>query len=257
MKKKIIFVEDCNDKVLATLEPFFERGFNFQTIIFAGILDKKSKIRANYEKSKIFASIACYPDNVLSIEKIIQSRLKDFKGLSRDNINIIIEASSLDRINLENEIEKIITFFSNKEIKTESLTKLLNNASSDDFNELKDEALKGSKPRTNKLLSTTIIEIDKIFFYLSIFNQRLIKLNEINRKKRGSIEEKIQGLKPPLFWKDKPNLIAQLKKWKPININRAIDNIYNLEIKIKSNSSIDKSLMIKKLIVDICDLANA
>ena len=34
-------------------------------------------------------------------------------------------------------------------------------------------------------------------------------------------------------------------------------NTYDIEIKIKSSSSIDKNLLIKKLLVDMCELANA
>ncbi len=256
-ENKIIFLEDCNDKILNILEPYLEKRFNFQTIIFAGVLEKKSKLRATYEKSKIFPAIACYPDNEISIEKIIQNKLRGFQGLSRDNINMIIEACVFDRVRLENEIEKIITFFSNKKIETETLAKLLNNPLTDNFNDLKDEAMKGNKLKTNNLLSTTVIEVDKVIFYLSIINQRLIKLDEINYQKEESIEKKIQNLKPPVFWKDKPNLISQLKKWKPVNIKKAMNNIYKLEIKIRSNSTINKDLMIKKLMVDICDLANA
>ena len=37
----------------------------------------------------------------------VNERLKDFRGLGQDNINIIVEACALDRIKLENEIKKI------------------------------------------------------------------------------------------------------------------------------------------------------
>ena len=32
---------------------------------------------------------------------------------------------------------------------------------------------------------------------------------------------------------------------------------YNLEFKLKSNSSINYNLLIKKLLIDVCNLANA
>ena len=32
---------------------------------------------------------------------------------------------------------------------------------------------------------------------------------------------------------------------------------YNLEIEIKSNTQINKNILIKKLLIDICELANA
>jgi hypothetical protein len=35
------------------------------------------------------------------------------------------------------------------------------------------------------------------------------------------------------------------------------ETTYNLELKIKSNAQADKNLLIKKLLIDICELANA
>ena len=112
--------------------------------------------------------------------------------------------------------------------------------------------------KTNQLLNNTIIEPDKGVYYLALLNQRFIKLEEINSiKDNVSIEETINKIKPPVFWKDKPNLINQIKKWKTKNIKEALRNIYNLELKIKSNSSINNNILIRKLIIDLCNLANA
>ena len=255
---KIIFLERCNDKILKVLEEYFDLGFNFQTIIFADILEKKSKLRSVYEKSKTYASVACFPDNQITIQKIIFEKLKDFQGLTQNNINLIMETSNLDRVKLENEIKKIAVYFLDKKIKAEKLIELLNNSTNDDFNELKDEAIKGNRIKTNQLLNNTIIEPDKGVYYLALLNQRFIKLEEINSiKDNANIEETINKIKPPVFWKDKPNLINQIKKWKTKNIKEALRNIYNLELKIKTNSAINNNILIRKLIIDLCNLANA
>ena len=255
---KIIFIERCNDKILKVLEEYFDLGFNFQTIIFADILEKKSKLRSVYEKSKAYGSVACFPDSQITIQKIIFEKLKDFQGLTQNNINLIVESSNLDRMKLENEIEKIAIYFLDKKIKAEKLIELLNNSTNDDFNELKDEAIKGNRMKTNQLLNNTIIEPDKGVYYLALLNQRFIKLEEINSiKDNANIEETINKIKPPVFWKDKPNLISQIKKWKTKNIKEALRNIYNLELKIKTNSAINNNILIRKLIIDLCNLANA
>ena len=72
-----------------------------------------------------------------------------------------------------------------------------------------------------------------------------------------SFENALTKIKPPIFWKEKPNVIAQLKKWKEGNTSLLLKNLYELEIKIKSNSSLNKKNLVKKFIVDICNLANA
>ena len=129
----------------------------------------------------------------------------------------------------------------------------------DDFNNLKDEALKGNKIQTNRLISDTIMNNEKNILYLNIINQRLTKLYqicELNNKK-NNIEKVVNDIKPPIFWKDKPTIIMQAKKWNKSKISNVLKKTYNLETNLKSNSSINHQVLIKKLVVDICEIANA
>ena len=64
-------------------------------------------------------------------------------------------------------------------------------------------------------------------------------------------------MRPPIFWKDKPNFIRQAQVWNKTKIHNLQKQTYQLEIKIKSNATINKNLMMKKLIVDICQIANS
>ncbi len=64
-------------------------------------------------------------------------------------------------------------------------------------------------------------------------------------------------MKPPIFWKDKPNFTNQAKKWDKNKIKKMLNTTFDLEKKIKSNTLIEKNILIKKLLVDICLLANA
>ena len=51
--------------------------------------------------------------------------------------------------------------------------------------------------------------------------------------------------------------MLQAKKWNASKINKAFSKIYDVELKIKSNTLLDKKIILKKLIIDICNLANA
>ena len=64
-------------------------------------------------------------------------------------------------------------------------------------------------------------------------------------------------MKPPVFWKDKPILIEQSKKWNSYKLKAALKKTFNVELLIKSNSSIRKDLIIKNLIVGLCSDANS
>lgn len=256
-EEKIFYINGVNDKILNLVENLIQKTNNQKIYLFAEILDKKSKIRSSFEKSKNLGIIACYKDNEISLKKIITNQLKDFTGLTTENLNLIIENSQMDRSKLNNELEKIKIFFDKKEITSTELFKLLNQSENDDFNILKDAALNGENNKTNKFLSNTLIENEKIILYLNLINQRLNKLNEILLTDNKSIEQAISSIKPPIFWKDKSNIIEQSKKWNLKKIKRALNHTFKLEIRLKSNSILDKNILLKKLLIDICNLANA
>ena len=257
-EEKIFFINQASDKILEIILKFEKEIEGTKVYLFSEVLDKKSKLRNFFEKSKLYGITACYLDNEITIKKIIQKNLKDFKILSPQAINIIYNNCGLDRIKLSNEIDKIKTFFQNKELQLDKLEEILNLRTNDDFNVLKDEAFKGNKQKTNTLLSDTIFEEEKNIYYLNLINQKLDKLAQINQYKFNSnYEAAISKVKPPIFWKDKPIIIEQARRWDANKIRNILAKTHHIEIQIKSNSIINKKILLKKLVLDVCNLANS
>ena len=108
------------------------------------------------------------------------------------------------------------------------------------------------------MLNDTVIDQDKNIFYLNILNQRIAKLKEINKLPANeNIELKLEKLKPPIFWKDKPQFIIQSSKWTQKKLEQMQNKTFSCEVLIKSNSLINKNILMKKLIIDVCRLANS
>ena len=255
-KNKIFILFDVNDKILDLIKNIELNLDENKIFLFADILDKKSKIRSHFEKSPNLVAVACYEDNEQTIKSIIKEKLKDFNGLDAFNINMIYESCNMDRVKLNNELSKIILFFQNKKIETENLELLLNITINTDFDTLKDTAFTGDLDKTNKLLSNTVIDSEKNIYYLNIINLRLNQLNEIRNNSTGNLEAAINDLRPPVFWKNKPNLLTQAKKWDKNKIANILSKTYDLEITFKSNQFIKKDVLIKNLLVEMCRTAN-
>ena len=93
---------------------------------------------------------------------------------------------------------------------------------------------------------------------MALINQRLNKLAEAARlSNTTNLEDAISRIKPPIFWKDKPSFKEQAKKWNIDKIKLILKKTYDLEIKIKSEAIIEKNILVKKLIVDMCNMANS
>ena len=67
--------------------------------------------------------------------------------------------------------------------------------------------------------------------YINLFNQRLNKLKQINELSVNNINEAINTIKPPIFWKDKSIFyIKQRSESKKINL--ALNTTYDVELKL-------------------------
>ncbi len=256
-KNKVLFLENVNDRILDVIQDVHLNLDNQKIYLFSDILEKKSKLRNFFEKSDKCAVIPCYIDNEVTIKNLILEKLKGYDGLTAYNLNLILNHVSLDRIKLNNEIEKIIAYFIDKKLKTRELSILLDVNLIDDFNFLKDEALSGNKEKTNDLLSDTVLDDEKAIYYLTLINQRLNKLYQIKKSKDLNLETAISKLKPPIFWKDKPRLMMQAKKWDEKRLKRVLEKTYNIEKMIKTNSFLNKQIILKELVINICDTANS
>ena len=118
---------------------------------------------------------------------------------------------------LKNELEKILVYFSNKELQRDKLESLLNLRENENFNDLKDEAIMGNVDKTNELINDTVLEPEKNILYINIINQRFNKILEaLYKSEDNNLEKAIDSLKPPVFWKDKPKFLIQAQNgiWK-------------------------------------------
>jgi len=255
---KIIFLHEITDKVLDQLIAL-KLLFNKENklFIFSNILDKRSKIRSFFEKDKTSATIACYQDNERTLSMYINNLLKDFKGVTQEIINLIIYNSSKDRKKIKGEITKIIDYFDNKIINKNHLEEILDIKYDNNFDQLRDATLNGEKNKLNKLISEIEFLQEDNFYYLNNMTQRISKLMELKsiNNNLNNIEETLEKISPKIFWKDKPVVTQQLKKWDERKLQKALSEISNTEILMKKNSLIRKDILIKNLIITLCNEA--
>ena len=257
-EKKIILIHEGTDKIINQITECLENEKkDIQIYIFAEILDKKSKLRSLFEKDSKLAIFPCYKDNERTLINYINKHLRGFKGLTGEITNIIINNSNMDRRIIKNEIVKIKNFFSKKEIKKNEILEILNVKSDGGFGEIRDKALIGDKTKTNNLLSEIEILNEDAFFYLNNLNYRIIRLHEISKisATKSSYEQALGELRPPIFWKDKPIILQQLKKWSQKKLEEILIKIGETEILMKKNSYLKKDIIIKDLIINLADKA--
>jgi DNA polymerase III subunit delta len=260
-EKKIITINESSDKIFKKINDVFERGpKNVFFIVISDVLEKKSKLRDFFEKSKNTICIPCYLDNEKDLQIILQLELKKNNiTLSREAINLLIEKSNADRNNLRSEIEKIKSYTLNKKKIDLDEIKLLINFSGDYKSDLLiNECLSGNILQYKKILSELYLSaINQILLLRILSNkiQRLLKIKEqIN--KSSYEDELINSIKPPIFWKEKPIVKKQLRVWNKNDLKEIIDNISYTELLCKKNPQISNAIFFN-FFSDICKKANS
>ena len=237
---KIVIINRASDKIFETIQDLINRNLtNVVVIINAGILETRSKLRSLFEKKENLICIPTYPDNYESLSKLATIFFrKENISVSQQNINIIVDKCNGDRKNLNNELNKIKNYtLKNKKISTQEILKLVNLSENYELSELIDNCLAKNKNKIINILNENNYSTEDCIMILRTFlskTKRILKL-AIKLEETKDINKTIDSAKPPIFWKDKEIVKAQLKKWKPKKIKELIKNINDVELKIKKN----------------------
>ena len=246
--ERVVIIKRTSEKILKIIENFTLKQLEDTIIILnADILDKKSKLRSFFEKSKEFICVPFYQDNEQTLSKIASNFLREKKiSISRSDINLIISRSNGDRATLFNELKKIELYCKGgKKISTEYLSKLTNLIENHSISELVDNCLaKEPKKISNILNENNFSNEDCILIIRTFLNKSkkiLILSNDFSKNK--NIEKTILAAKPPIFWKDKEITKKQISIWKPKSIKNLIYRLNDIELNVKKNINISINLI--------------
>ena len=241
-EKKIIIFNRVTDKLFKLIETLEDKNLeNTGLIINSDNLEKKSKIRNFFEKSKKFICVAFYPDNHKTLSEIALNFLKKNNiPISQANINLIVNKCNGDRGILKNELIKIKFFVVNgKKLTTQNLIKLKNLIENFSISELIDNCLAKNKDKTLGILNENNYTSDDCIIIVRTFLQKLKRLQKLSLDflENNDLNKTISNSRPPIFWKEKEIVKKQINSWRINEINELIFDLHSVEFHIKKNTS--------------------
>ena len=246
--EKLIIINRATDKIREIVEELIERNLEgVQIILNSKNLEKKSNLRKFFEKEKLVITVPFYEDNNQTLNSIVSLFFRNKKiPISQQLINVLVERSRGDRKNLNNELQKIEAYSLNKKnLNLEEIIKLTNLSDNYSASELVDQSLAKNTRKTVTILSeNNYSDEDNIIIIRTLLAKlkRLVKIFELVDEK-SNIEQAISICKPPIFWKDKPLVIQQMRSWKKDNLNNLIYKTNEIELLLKKNSTIAKNIL--------------
>jgi len=240
--EKLIIITRVTDKIKDIMEEILDKNAEDLILVLnAQILEKKSKMRSLFEKNKKTVCIPFYEDNIQTLTGLASNFCRLNKiPISQQSINLIIHRCRGDRLNLQNELEKIENYTRGKnKINIEDILKLTNLAENYSVSELIDGCLSKNKRKTVNILNENNYSLEDCILIIRTFlmkTKRLLKLSQEMQDKKN-IEDVISKFKPPIFWKDKETVKQQIQSWSYTNIKNLIYRTNEIELLIKKNSS--------------------
>jgi len=259
--EKFIIINRASSKILSIIEELVESQLtDLKIIIKAGVLEKKSKLRSYFEKNKSIVITAFYEDNHESLLLMVQKIFREKKiNISNEIISLIIERSKGNRINIKNEIEKILSFSKTKsKIKLEDVLKLTNLSENYNISELVEQNLSKNKKKSIKILNENNLNTEENILILRTFLNKLKRLKSLktNLEENKNIDQVISLSRPPIFWKDKNIVKQQLNVLSLAEIKTLIHKVNNLELEIKKNNQISDRIL-NNFILENLDNSNS
>ncbi|MDA7472054.1 DNA polymerase III subunit delta [Candidatus Pelagibacter ubique] len=246
--EKLVIINRATDKIRETIESLIEKKpEDIKIILNSKNLEKKSTLRKIFEKDKSIICVPFYEDNNQTLNSIISLFFRNKKiPISQQLINVLIERSRGDRKNLNNELGKIDAYLLNKKnLNLEEIIKLTNLADNYNASELVDHSLAKNTRKTVTILNeNNYSDEDNIIIIRTLLAKlkRLVKIHELVDEK-NNIEQAVSTSKPPIFWKDKPLVIQQIRSWKKEHLKDLIYKTNDIEFLIKKNSTIAKNIL--------------
>ena len=238
--EKIIIIKRVTDKILKIIEEVKEKNIeDVKIILNADVLEKKSKLRSFFEKSKEHVCVAFYPDTNQVLSKLAYNFFNQKKiSISPANINLIVNKCNGDRETLFNELDKIEYFSkSRKKITEENIIKLTNLIENHSISELVDNCLAKNKQKIINILNESNFNNEDCIMITRSFllkSKKILKLCS-EFKSNKNIDLTISSAKPPIFWKDKEITKQQIYKWTPDKIKKLIFRLNEIELLVKKN----------------------
>jgi DNA polymerase-3 subunit delta len=247
--RRLVRLTAATDGIAAALAAFLADpglGDSF-LLIEAGDLEKRSKLRALCEEGeKTAGAIPCYVEDSATRQRIISDILqKSNLKAARDVVLFLAEILPPDRMAMRSELEKLTLYARGKtSVTIEDARSAVEDAGAAEIDDLVFAIGSGEKKRAALLLDRLAAEQTAPVALLRAAQRHFLRLSFArDRMDRGAnAREAIEKLQPPVFWKYKDAMAAQLRRWPQPRLEEALTKLFEAEAAVKRTGTPDTTL---------------
>jgi DNA polymerase-3 subunit delta len=227
-------------------------------IVEAGELGPRSSLRGLFEGADQSAAIACYLDEGVGLERVIEDALRQH-GLraSADALAWLGRTLGADRGVTLGEVEKLGLYCAGGSVVTlEDCRAVVGEAAAHELEDAVYAAGGGDASALDRALTRAFQEGVSPITVLRAAQRHIQRLHLVAGQIAGggSLEAAVKGLRPPVFFKLADRFRAQARSWAPDRLATALDLLTDAELGAKSTGQPDR-LICQRVLMQIATAA--
>ncbi len=201
------------------------------------------------------ASVGCYQDDNRSLSDLAQQVFKrENIQISRDTLSLLVTRLGSDRAVSRHEIEKLALFAGyNGKLTEEDIHNALGDSGALVGHQITISILNGNVEQFEQIYSRSQQDgqppLSLLRQILSLFRNMLSA--RLTMETGQTSTAAISSLKPPIHFKIKPVLIAQLSKWTSDQLTEMIARLIATEIQMKTSGTVNPSTLTGQTLLGI------
>ncbi len=257
--RKIVRVETSRRVTTNMLKPLLETGALAGVLIVeAGNLKKDDALRLAFEKAPHAAAIACYADEGRDLDTVISEVLQPLKlTISPGARQMLISRLGADRALSRGEIEKLALYAQGQgQITEDDVEAVVGDAAELTIDRIVNASALGDGPGAVTELQRALHAGESAQGIIFAVQRHYTRLHRLRASVDGgkSVEQTIGEMRPPIHFKQKDALAAQLRSWRADALDAALAGIAAAARAARMSSALE-DLLAERLVLTLARLA--
>jgi DNA polymerase-3 subunit delta len=240
--RRVIRIRDATDAAATLFEAHLTHGVgDALSVLRAGDLGPRSKLRRLFEKSRNAAAVACYADDMRALERVIRSTFsaRDI-SIAPEAVTYLVTRLGADRAVSRTELEKLAIYVGdNSEIGLDDAIACVGDSSAFNLDTLAFAVGDGDQAAVDRAYSRCQDEGTAEVAVLRVVQRHFTRLQLVLAEADGSgdVGRAMQVLRPPVFFKFKDRFQRQVRAWHTDNVGLALASLLDAEHAVKQTGA--------------------
>lgn len=223
-----------------------EGGLEGVLVVEAGNLKADEGLRALFEADPAAAAVACYPDSAADLDSLVTEVLKGFNAkIDLEARTLLVSRLGADRALSRGEIEKLAIYAQGHDtITADDVAAIVGDAADLALERIAEAAANGRAETAITDYGRAIASGENAQAIILITQRYFLKLHKLRSDIDGgqSVDDALRSLRPPVHFKQRDALAAQVRSWSSKGLDSALKRIGDTAKAARLSSTLEDTL---------------